>query len=636
MRPIQVFWWAAICWLLAIWVGAVQASEPREIVELRNSVADLMSTLVKKGVMTPDRAEAMVIKAHDDTVRELGAKAAGGVQSAAQSAEDREARALLDAELRRAREQKELQELVEREVNQALAARAREQSDQVRVRYVPDFIIAQIREDVKSEMKEEVAREIVDGVYARDDEEGLPIPEVPGWVDRLSFKGNVRLRYQSDLMSGNNGDWLDYQEVNRRGIDLDSDGGSVDQSELLLNPDNADRDRYLARLHLDATAKLSSAVKAGVRLSTGNTDNPVSTNQTLGTGSNKYQVVLDRLFLSKWWWLTEREDTKLSVIGGRFANPFFSTPLQFDSDMGFEGLSANLKYVNNIAALWGDIGIQQQTYSATLGAFPLEEFGGASSDKWLFSGQVESDILLRDSTRFRFALGYHHYSDVTGIRDSRTDPTDSRRLARIDDSVPAFMQKGNTLFDVYPQGARPNDIADVFGLASEFHILNLTGQVELTSLDPIRLWFTADYVKNLGYDRGSIENRLAGGQPTNPLSGGHDTGYSLELRGGWPEFTKPGDWQAYAGYRYIEPDAVLDAYADSDFHLGGTNSKGWQLGFSYALGEGLVANFRYMSAKEIVVPNNPVGAEPSAGTPVSVRTGPLSLDTFQAEIVGRF
>ena len=627
---------AAWCVLLAP-AGLLQAAEPREIVELRDSVADLLSTLVKRGVLSPDHAEAVVVKAHQDTVRELGQAAVDGPEAAAQAqaAQEREARERVEAELRRAREQKQLRAAVEQEVSQVLAARKREESDQVRVRYVPDFIIAQIREQVKTELKEEVAREIVDGVYERDGEEGLPIPEVPAWVDRLSLKGSLRLRYQNDFMAGGNGDWLDYQEINSRGLDLDSDGGSVDPNELLLNPDNADRDRFLARLHLDLDAKLGSNMKAGVRLTTGSTDNPVSTNQTLGNGSNKYSVVLDRLFLSKKW-LSEREDTTVSVTGGRFANPFFSTPLVFDSDLGFEGATAKIERSNIRPTIWAGVPIREQNYTATVGAFPLEEFASGSSDKWLFAGQVESDILLRNWTRFRLGLGYYHYENVTGVRDSRTDPTDTRRLTSVDDSLPAFMQKGNTLFDLYPQGTRPSDIADVFGLASDFRILNLTGQVELRYLDPVRLWFTADYAKNLGYDRGDIEARLAGGLPTNPLSGSNDTAYSLELRAGWPDFTEPGNWQAFGGYRYIEPDAVLDAYTDSDFHLGGTNSKGWQLGFTYALGRNLVANVRYMSARQITVPNSPVGAEPSGGQPVAVNPGPLSLDTIQAEIVGRF
>ena len=39
-------------------------------------------------------------------------------------------------------------------------------------------------------------------------------------------------------------------------------------------------------------------------------------------------------------------------------------------------------------------------------------------------------------------------------------------------------------------------------------------------------------------------------------------------------------------YRYLERDAVLDAFTDSDFHLGGTDAKGYQLGFDLGLSRG--------------------------------------------------
>ena len=44
---------------------------------------------------------------------------------------------------------------------------------------------------------------------------------------------------------------------------------------------------------------------------------------------------------------------------------------------------------------------------------------------------------------------------------------------------------------------------------------------------------------------------------------------------------------------------MIDAFADSDFGLGGTNLKGYFLGGNLALGENVWASARWMSANEV-------------------------------------
>ena len=56
------------------------------------------------------------------------------------------------------------------------------------------------------------------------------------------------------------------------------------------------------------------------------------------------------------------------------------------------------------------------------------------------------------------------------------------------------------------------------------------------------------------------------------------------------------DWNAFAGYKWLESDAVIDAFTDPDFGLGGTNLKGYFLGGNYGLSENVWATVRWMSA----------------------------------------
>jgi hypothetical protein len=640
--------------LLGFVPAALQASEQegeqqgdeKEIAELRNSVAGLLQVLVKKDVFTGDQAEDLVastinadsadispdhlrpvnVAAELDKIRAereaLGKELAEQKQVIQKLAEHQ----TVDPELARMRSQKDLDQIVTARVQQALQEQRAQQNESVSVRYVPEFLLAEIREKVKTELKEEVAQEIVDGVYDEQTEDGLPIPEVPEWVSSFKLKGDIRLRAQRDMPSDESGQWIDYQAINDKGKNISS--ATVDVDDVSLNPNNSDRDRGRVRLRLDAEAKFGYSMKAGARLSTGNTTDPVSTNQTLGQSNNKYQLVLDRAYLN-YGWENDQGDLKLSVTGGRMSSPWYSTDLLWDSDLGFEGLAGSLTYKRDRASSFAGMTLRNYLLRGTLGAFPLEEVSSNNRDKWLVGGQLEASARFLSMNQLRFGIGYYQYANVTG--DPRNTPF-SMRDVDTDASVPQFMQKGNTLFDVYPDtlATAPADDVDMFGLASDFKILNLTASLELLELEPTRLWFVADYVQNLGWDRGEVLDRI-GGDPslaTNPLSGGHDTGYMFKMEAGTKNLLKPGDWRAFLGYRYLEPDAVLDAYTDSDFHFGGTNSKGWFLGGRYVFEDNVYIGMRYLSAEEVMTPNDVL--------PLGTTSGSLGLDTLQIDIGGTF
>jgi hypothetical protein len=62
---------------------------------------------------------------------------------------------------------------------------------------------------------------------------------------------------------------------------------------------------------------------------------------------------------------------------------------------------------------------------------------------------------------------------------------------------------------------------------------------------------------------------------------------------------------------------VLDAFTDSDFHLGGTNAKGWVVGGNYGLMKNTWLTGRWLSSDVI--------------------TGPkYGIDTLQVDINTRF
>jgi hypothetical protein len=122
-----------------------------------------------------------------------------------------------------------------------------------------------------------------------------------------------------------------------------------------------------------------------------------------------------------------------------------------------------------------------------------------------------------------------------------------------------------------------------------------------------------EFVKNLAFDRTAIENngppQFRG--PVNNLSGGSsgtfdggDSGYNIRLTAGAATLEKLWDWNVNLTYRYVESDAVVDGFTDSDFGgaLTGTNLKGYIIGGNLALTSRVWTTLRWMSADAIAGP----------------------------------
>lgn len=430
------------------------------------------------------------------------------------------------------------------------AAAAKSDAGVVRVQYVP--------ESVKREIREQIRQEVV--AQAKTERWG-DVNAVPEWVSRLKLEGDLRVRHQSDLFASDNAPAAFFQAG---GLDIDNT--------------SEDRHRWRIRARLGLNAKLTESISGGMRITTGNTSDPVSTNDTLGKTGNKYSLVLDRAFIKAepWDWL--------SASGGRIPNPFFSTDLVWDDDLNFEGVAATFKP-------WPNESMTAKPFF-TVGAFPLQEVESSDTnkagDKWLYAAQAGLDWRSGAFTRWRFGMAYYDYRNVAGVRN--TNPL----TGFYNSTAPQFSQKGNSLY-VIDTDANNNGVADdpVWGLASNYQLLNLTAMADLAHFDPIHVILSGDVVKNIGYDGEEMESRMGAGYDEKTL------GWSAKLTVGKPSMELPGDWQVFAGYRYLERDAVLDAFTDSDFRLGGTDAKGYFLGGSYGVDRNTWLSAKWLSADEI-------------------------------------
>ena len=113
------------------------------------------------------------------------------------------------------------------------------------------------------------------------------------------------------------------------------------------------------------------------------------------------------------------------------------------------------------------------------------------------------------------------------------------------------------------------------------------------ALGSTHVMLEGEYVKNIGWDR---EDVLA---KTGVDIDERTEGYHVGVTVGRPSLEALWDWRAGVIYRYLQRDAVLDALTDSDFHLGGTDAKGYQALFDLGLSRGTWVRLRYLTANEI-------------------------------------
>ena len=214
-----------------------QAQDERESLEsLRQTTLSLIEALVQSGVLTREKADALLAEAK---------------QRAA-----------------------------------AALAQAPKPEPVVRVPYVPQVVRDQIRNEVREE------------VVARAKLERWGVPNTTAeWTDRIAIEGDVRVRHQSDRQGADNPTPLDFLTASLSGTTRAADFAAGTSLGLPTANTAEDRDRLRLRARLAVNVKVSDSVTAGLRLASGSATDRVSTNQTLGQNFNRAQFLLDRAFI---------------------------------------------------------------------------------------------------------------------------------------------------------------------------------------------------------------------------------------------------------------------------------------------------------------------------------------------------
>ena len=546
------------------------------------------------------------------------------------------------------------EELIKQAIGDAAKARAEQEATDalapagdgaVRVAYIPESVKAQIRDEIKTEVLAQAKDEKWGGAAA-----------FPDWVNRIRWFGDIRVRYEVNTFpvgNDNTGSFPNFNAINT--------GKPFDVAGTVFSPQlNVDEERMRIRLRarIGMDVNLGDGFWGGIRLVTGDTNTPVSANQSFGLANqgqggnfSKYAIWLDRAFIKYELARTPKPletaeaplvpfDPKnplqsppppppasvnspwdyqrsLAIMAGRFDNPFFTaSEVIWDEDIGFDGVALMAKYEV----------FRGVTPFIAGGLFPIfnTDFNFSSNqpdkfestDKWLYGAQGGIAFEVKHVVAAKFAAAYYDFRSVEGQLSDPYTPFSADDAGNTDNTRPSFAQKGNTymaLRDIVPSVLNNYGTTNqfqYFGLATPFTVGSLTARIDINAFEPYQISLLGDYSKNLQFDRAAIDaiavnNR--GAIAAGDLEGigdyaGGDTAWSAQIQVGKGKFEKRWDWSASFGYRYVESDAVVDAFADSDFVVAGTNHKGITLGAALAVSPRVKIGVRWMSANEIAGP----------------------------------
>ena len=330
------------------------------------------------------------------------------------------------------------------------------------------------------------------------------------------------------------------------------------------------RNRFRLRARVGLNANVTDEIAATVRLTSGDPNDPISTNQTFSNTFTRKPINLD------WAYLTLKpgktfnlEPGWVTIYAGKFwVNAYRASELVWDDDVSPEGATETLN-------LW-------ERRTGFLRGFRLSAFEwvldelSADKDPWIGGGQAIVDTGLGTAATWTAAFADYNYVNINKVA--------SKFFPQFTD--PPTNSKANANFNSVLAGENSNDLAKdssgkIIGYKSGFNVIN--GASELNFPDPVGLGIPVGVFGDLAYNT-QADGRNVGFYGGVGIGNAGKDWYHNGLK-------NKGDWGASYTYLWVEKDAVLSilTYSDITYNQkkatqgGGTNVDGHILRLDYEL-----------------------------------------------------
>jgi putative porin len=386
------------------------------------------------------------------------------------------------------------------------------------------------------------------------------IPALPEWVKMVTLFGDVRIRNESFFQDG-----------------------------------TPDRIRQRFRLRFGAKIKPNDELETGFKLASGNANDPISNNQTFTDEFTFKNINIANAYIK----LTPYKSIGLerpwvTLMGGKFDQPMYVPPtpnqLVFDPDLTPEGFYESLKLIDEKEGFL-------RTLALNLGQWIFQE-NSNTGEAAIYGFQGLGTAALGDAL-WTVGVADYHYNDPSSIavaRNSNSSLSITNFVTLSDGEVVGGLPVDPSKAGPNKNGMTAPTVDPVTGATIPGKPITITKfNTAFNDLD-----VATDVLIPTGWP--AFPLRVFGDFVDNTETSSNDMGYQGGMTIG--NYKDPGDFFFTYAYEYLETDAVVSAFSDSDFgRSGGTNTKAHILQTGYVL-------MKYLSLLSTVWIDKPVDNVP--------------------------
>jgi hypothetical protein len=319
------------------------------------------------------------------------------------------------------------------------------------------------------------------------------------------------------------------------------------RDEGFYQEDATARNRFRLRARVGLNVNPADEVGGTVRLATGDSNDPISTNQTLGNTFSRKSINLD------WAYLTLKPGKSfnlqpgwVTLTAGKFGlNNYHPSELVWDDDVSPEGATETLNLVDQREHFLR--GLKLNTFQ-----WVVDEIASAG-DPWMFGGQVVADTAFTESAKWTIAFADYHYEDLNNVATKYLSPYSGSAPYSANSSQNTSLANSNTV-TFSPKDANGN--RKITGYAEGFNLVNPS--TELDFADPFTLGIPAGLFGDLAYNTQADRHNTGLYVGAGVGKAGKDW-YHNNLR-------NQGDWGLSYTYAWVEKDSVLSIFSFSDIN----------------------------------------------------------------------
>ncbi len=319
------------------------------------------------------------------------------------------------------------------------------------------------------------------------------------------------------------------------------------QNENNLNL-SYNRQRFRLRTRIYINAKVNENLFVYTQIASGEKTDSRSTNQTLTDNFAKKNIYLDYSYMD--WNLNEI----FSFTAGKIKNPFYAaSDMLWDTDINEEGGVFKIEYPI----------FTNSKFNSNAGMFVLKENSSSKDQSMLYASEIFTYRNDENTFNLKTAFSYYGFYNVKG-NSELTDRPSTNYI------------KSNT----------------VIGSKYLYKYETLAWDWEVSKNFESPLSFYINEIRNITLFSTLARNTAISEDKLNKA-------WLLGVRIGHEKVSNTGEFNISYSRRWLENNAFLDTYPDSDFFGGSTGVKGNEIILCYGLGRDFNITFDYYNSEPI-------------------------------------